>query len=484
MLSLIIVIMILGMVSTTSTAMKNEITTMVGWYERSNIGDNMLDLIMKTPGSPDNWETNPSSMVQLGLENPDYPDTIDYNKIEALNEAYQNNDEALKEALSNLSLGKDFSLGFFLTRIEIEGDVTVVPPTTEGSVDVPSGGHLSITPVRGYAYGRGIYAEWIDPERVDLEGVGNIPNVINISAGETFVFKLIEGGSVRVDVPGGGSPGGPVNYEIPTGVTVHIEVETGYLLIGWAKLDNGTYELWIPYHRQGQQVRTTWEGTVWWGQQGGVSSSDLVIKYIYATEVVHADYNITLINGEFVNDPDEIKASMDRSPWVTYSERRVPMSKMIYSSQYTVTPSDLPKEMYVGTLTTTVPDYMSFKIEFSDPGYVVLVAWLRGTNVSGYSVLAAYRTEEDPTMKAIINQTINGNNVVHYYSSPSPDYIVIPWNDFLTTVKQGESLDIYVWVYKMKDVNVMQFIDLNGINTLMKPQVSLAVLRLSVWDDS
>ena len=343
MFSLVLVIMILGMISTTSTAMKNEITTMIGWYERSNIGDTMLDIITKTPGDPDNWETDPSKLKQLGLENPNYPDTLDYDKVEALNESYQNNDETLKEILSNLSMGKDFSLSFFLTKVEIDGDVTV---------------------------------------------------------------------------------------------------------------------------------------------QEGAISSNLVIKYIYATEVVHADYNITLINGEFVDDPDEIKASIERSPWVIYSERRMPMSKMVYANRYTITPSDIPKEMYVGTLTTTVPDYMTFKIAFSDPGYVVLVAWLRGTNVSGYSVLAAYRTEEDTTMKAIINQTINGNNVVRYYSSQSPDYIIIPWNDFLTTVKQGEKLDIYVWVYKMSDVNVMEFEDLNGINTLMKPQVSPTVLKLRVWDDS
>ncbi|CAD5243407.1 hypothetical protein [Thermococcus camini] len=482
MLSLVMVVMILGMVSTTSTALKGEITTMVGWYERSNVGDDILDILVKTPGDPEDWEADPSTLIHLGLENPSYPDTIDFKKVEALNNAYLDNDDALKGALINLSMGRDFSLGLFLTKIEISGDVTVIPPNTEGSVDVEAESQVSISQTNGFAFGRPVIAEWMNPERSDEEGTGNIDHVINITAGESFVFKLTsDNTNVRVIVHEPGS-GQPSRYDIPSGVVVHIDVDTGYLLIGWTKLSDGTYKIWIPY-KPGNPVWTTWSGTIWWGQQGGVSSSDLNIRYVYATEVTHADYNITLINGEFVNDADEIKASMDRSPWVTYSERRVPISKLVYSSQYTVAPSSLPEELYVGTIYNPIPEYMSLKVQFDNPGYIVMVAWLRGTNVSGYSVMAAYRGQSDPIMRAIINQTINGNTIVKYYSSQSPDYIIIPWKDFLTTIKPGENLDVYVWVYKMSNVDSLTVTDLSGLNTLMKPQTSLAVLRLRVWDE-
>ncbi|ACJ17389.1 hypothetical protein TON_1898 [Thermococcus onnurineus NA1] len=482
MLSLVIVILMLGMITSTSSALKDDITIMLGWYERANIGDNMLDIIVKNPGVPSDWESNPSNLAYLGLENTKYPNTIDYKKIEALNKAYTNGEASLKSALVNLSMGKDFTLGFYLTRIEIEGDVTVVPPNVDGSVDIPWGGRLSITPTHGYAYGNPIVdIVWAYPLRTDLRGTGGIANITNLTAGESFVFKLAEDADVRVDIP---APGGPQNYNIPAGATVYIDVDSGWLLIGWNRLNDGTYELWIPYHREGEQVTTTWTGTIWWGQQGGVSSTNLTIRYVYATKVVNADYNMTMINGTFVDNPSIIKASMDRSPWITYTERRVPMTKMLYNETYTVTSDALPEELYIGTIYTTIPDYMALKIAFNNTGYIVMVAWMRGTNISGYSVMAAYRTAADSTMKIIVNQTINGKTYIKSYISESPYYAIIPWKEFLTQINQGESLDIYVWVYEMKNIDEAVITDLNGIDTIMKPQASLAVLKLWVWDDS
>ncbi|NJE45869.1 hypothetical protein E3E35_00285 [Thermococcus sp. GR7] len=484
MLSLIIVILMLGMITSTSSALKDDITIMLGWYERANIGDNMLDIIVKNPGVPSDWESDPSNLVYLGLESSRYPNTIDYLKIEALNKAVNDNDPTIRSALANLSMGKDFTLGFYLTRVEIIGNVSVVPPNIEGSVEIPQGGHLSVTPRTGYAYGKGLYAEWINPERIDYYGAGNIDYIINISAGESFSFKVAEGANVRVDLIGPNNLGGPVNYQISPGSVVHIDVDTGYVLIGWNYLGNGIYELWIPYHRNREQIWTTWTGTIWWGQKGEVSSTNLTIRYVYATKVVDADYNMTMINGTFVEDSSIIRASMDRSPWITYTERRVPMTKMIYNRSYTVTPNDLPKELYVGSIYTSIPDYMALKVGFNDTGYIVMVAWMRGTNISGYSVLAAYKASVDSNIQLIINQTINGKTYVKSYTSGSPDYVIVQWKEFLTQIKQGESLDIHVWVYEMRDIDQVEITDLNGIKTIMKPQASLAVLKLWVWDDS
>ncbi|ASA76785.1 hypothetical protein [Thermococcus sp. 5-4] len=484
MLSMVIIILLLGTITTTSNALKGEITTVLGWYERANVGDNMLDILVKNPGTPDNWQESPSTLGFIGLENSQYPTTIDYAKIEALNNAVAADDQRVRTALGNISDGKDFTLGFYLTRVEIEGNVTVIPPQVEGSVDIPSGGHLSVTPRTGYAYGNGLHVEWINPARSDSNGVGNIQHIINVTAGESFVFKLAEDGSVRLDLVGPGNQGGPVNYDIPSGAVVHIDVETGYLLIGWNQLNDGTYALWIPYHRNNQQIWTTWTGTVWWGQGGSVSSTNLTIKYVYATKVVNADYNITMINGSFVTDPPVITASRNNSPWVTYTERRIPMTKRIYNSSYVVTPSSLPAELYVGTIYTPIPDYMTLKVAFNDTGYLVMVAWMRGTNISGYSVLAAYKTSTNPEIRAIINQTINGNSYIKSYSSDNPYYVIIPWKEFLTQIQPGESLDIYVWVYEMDNINTAIIADLNGMDTIMKPQASLAVLKLWVWDDS
>lgn len=485
MLSLVIAILILGMITSTSSALKDDITTMLGWYERANIGDNMLDIVVKNPGTPDNWESDPSNLVYLGLENSRYPNTIDYLKIEALNKAVNDNDPAIRSALANLSMGKDFTLGFYLTRVEIIGNVSVVPPNIEGSVELTEGRHFSLTTRPGYSYGLSIVVPWASPLRKDFPGVGNIQYVMNMSAGEIFTFKITEDVNVVYSIPAGQGVGGSKEtVTIPAGSTVYVRVDSGWLLIGWTPLENGEYQLWLPYHGEGLEVSTTWDGVIWWGQQGGVYSTNLTIRYIYATRVVDTDYNMTMINGTFVEDSSIIRTSMNRSPWITYTERRVPMTKMIYNRSYTVTPNDLPKELYVGSIYTPIPDYMALKVGFNDTGYIVMVAWMRGTNISGYSVLAAYKASVDSNIQLIINQTINGKTYVKSYTSGSPDYVIVQWKEFLTQIKQGESLDIHVWVYEMRDIDQVEITDLNGIKTIMKPQASLAVLKLWVWDDS
>ncbi|WP_054840508.1 hypothetical protein [Thermococcus sp. JCM 11816] len=85
MLSLVIIIMVVGTVSATSENLKNEITSLVGWYERANIAENMLDVLTRSPGGePEDWEKNIASVIVPGLRSLRGGNNLDYSKVMAL----------------------------------------------------------------------------------------------------------------------------------------------------------------------------------------------------------------------------------------------------------------------------------------------------------------------------------------------------------------------------------------------------------------
>ncbi len=113
----VLVIMLIGTVSATSENLKEGITSLVGWYERTNIADNMLDVIVKTPGDPENWSLNPESVVIPGLRsNSSVGMGLDYQKVYALFHGIETNDTHIISSLYRLADNKDFQLAIFLRK--------------------------------------------------------------------------------------------------------------------------------------------------------------------------------------------------------------------------------------------------------------------------------------------------------------------------------------------------------------------------------
>ena len=112
MLAVVIVIIMLGTVTATSEGLRNEITSMVGWYERANIANNMLDVLTKSPGEPSNWVENPSEVRVIGLAD-NKSGGVSYQKMMGLVDAVENNIPAVKESLTRMCENKDFELLFF-----------------------------------------------------------------------------------------------------------------------------------------------------------------------------------------------------------------------------------------------------------------------------------------------------------------------------------------------------------------------------------
>ncbi|ASJ16874.1 hypothetical protein A3L04_07200 [Thermococcus chitonophagus] len=106
-------ILLLGTISTTSDSLRDSISSLVSWYERVNIPDNMLDVLLKTPGEPSDWNKNVSKLRSIGLREENSP-FISYEKALTFFDLARNNTPIVTEFLKNLSLGKPFCLEFYL----------------------------------------------------------------------------------------------------------------------------------------------------------------------------------------------------------------------------------------------------------------------------------------------------------------------------------------------------------------------------------
>jgi hypothetical protein len=122
MLALVMVVVLLGTITSTSSALQNEISTMVSWYDRANIASNMLDVLTKSPGDPANWSEDVSRLKSLGLRSNDRPYAISYDKMSTL--MGLEDDAVVVQSLVNMSIGKDFELQFYLTNatVKLTGD--------------------------------------------------------------------------------------------------------------------------------------------------------------------------------------------------------------------------------------------------------------------------------------------------------------------------------------------------------------------------
>ncbi|MDN5319773.1 MAG: hypothetical protein PWP49_193 [Thermococcaceae archaeon] len=115
LLSLVIVVMVVGVVMNTNDMIKAEITNLLDWYDRANIANNMLDVLTKSPGYPENWEEDVSSVRMVGLRDNDYPFALDYEKILALNRSK----EDVTSILNQLVRGKDFLFEVYVSKFNL-----------------------------------------------------------------------------------------------------------------------------------------------------------------------------------------------------------------------------------------------------------------------------------------------------------------------------------------------------------------------------
>jgi len=241
LLAVVIVIFVLGAVSATSDNLKSGITSLLGWYDRTSIPDTMLDVLLKSPGTPPNWSETLSTPSVPGLRaySGQY---VDYDKALAFFSLLKNNDSAVEDALLNLSLGHPFLLDFYLGRWEFRVNFSWNP-------SAGSGQPLTVSSLRGnYTYPQQLNSSQVWNRVAYLNGsflvnpanVSKVFAAMNASSWVSYserntvmsIFKYngttwIAGNSTGIVF------GGVLRYPVPNYAFLRFVVpnESGYLLI-------------------------------------------------------------------------------------------------------------------------------------------------------------------------------------------------------------------------------------------------------------
>ena len=459
MLSLVIVILILGAVTTTSSALRDEITTVLGWYERANIGDNMLDVLTKSPGIPENWSGNPANVLLIGLRDNSYPFAISLQKIQALGTHI--NTPKVISSLYNLSNHKDFQLEFYLTTSNVS-----VTGEFPGRIFMNLTSELQNIKIALSSNNAGNREFQVECDSVLLNGEPSpTGNAIELNSGDVLEFVTVDEaqvlitGNVRVGlIP----PGSYVVLKV-------VEARSNYIYSydssgGVCTLHIGGYG----------QVRLIVYGN---------SAGTLVIKHVVvpAANLTQASLSISVINGTLVTDEGTVNLSKSRSPWIQYISREVVGSTWIY--QGTVEIEDIePTPILEGTLVHNVPkySYLEIRVPKDNVGNLTLVA-IDGTILRGILV---QRGDPGEPLNATIAWKINGRTYAEFYTGDS-ESIKLPWRALFTEFNsETGGKPVELWVYKNSFGTTVTLTDLNNIGLLLKPSFKTTVIKLWVWDDS
>jgi len=140
LISIVLIIMIFSTVSATSESLRNEITSMIGWYERANIADNMLDVLTKSPGEPEDWEEHPRNVIVVGIKDRN-SGFVSYSRVRSL--LRLKTEMSVLASLNKMSAGKDFWLSFrvmssLVTPPEVEVNITPGAPNYISACDPAS----------------------------------------------------------------------------------------------------------------------------------------------------------------------------------------------------------------------------------------------------------------------------------------------------------------------------------------------------------
>ncbi|ASJ10376.1 hypothetical protein A3L12_03205 [Thermococcus sp. P6] len=469
MLALIVVIMILGTFTSASEDIKAEVTSLLGWYERANIGDGMMDLLVKSPGDPGDWEDNPSDVKVVGLRDDNYYFALDYGKLLALNSSK----DQLKDALYSMASGKDFLLEVYLSRFKVNVDGSfpryylynlILPGNDLGNVKISLAGNGNKEfPVSYISLTRG-GTTYVGKEVCSLaQGGGN--NVF-LERNDYLVFVATQEIDVTVQ--------GKQKFEetLPQNVRVEFRVldsTSSYHM----KVDGCPHNVTsIHIGGQGQvQIQISAYDN---------ASPQIVSNFTSAQNFVEMGepaYGFALINGSVVEDATTINESMARSPWIEPVDRYIMVSTFFYN--LSAGPSKEEPILY-GVMRYNPPLETSLRISVgsSSQGNLTLVSLL-GTEVRG---LFVYGNQGE--LNATLVYYENGEAHTKHYRGVN-GVITVPFKDLFGSVDATDK-PIGLWLYSLEgwrrdDVGLEIT---PGIRFLMGPRFDGAVIKLLVWDDS
>ncbi|WP_297495248.1 hypothetical protein [Thermococcus sp.] len=209
LVALVVVIFILSAVTSASQNIESGLSSMLGWYERTNLADNMLDVLINTPGEPSNWTENLSVVRVPGLRsiNGQY---VDYNKITTLFDNVHSGNSTLLNALWNLSGHNNFRLTFYFVNSSISANYSFsassILPSMSSILEICSLSEVKVLPndtsiviycptgTFYFSHSGVSYNYYGNPYSVCVLNSAFVGNNFNLYVGQTFSVN----GSLRV----------------------------------------------------------------------------------------------------------------------------------------------------------------------------------------------------------------------------------------------------------------------------------------------
>lgn len=454
LLSLILIIMIIGIILNTGDIIKADILNLIEWYDRANIANNMLDVLTKSPGYPENWEDNIEGLKVLGVRSPEYLNALDYDKLLTLNSSKDS--PRIKNSLFNLSYWKDFQLEFYLLKkdINISGsfptDIYITLGDGENQVNI-------------FIAGDQVGNEAFSATNVTLNGEPLLerPQPYDLEVGSVLAFKTLQDIWVYAKK---GTIEEKYQIDAYSYIEVYVTGRTSNLQVTY---DNG--ELHVSGKGQVAIIASGYtKGTLTLSQ-----------NFTYPIDLTNATFSIVMINGTLVENSAIIEASKDRSPWIEYQERSFVVAKLIYNQTAHINQSST-KELMAGKLKQNVPSYSYLKIDVpnDESGNVTFVI-LDGSLVKG---LLVYKSNASSNVVGILHWKTGNQNITKVYRGNTTT-VRIPWSDIFGQFDSENGAKIVeIWLYETSFSSVT-LTDLNNIGLLLEPKFEPIKVKLWVWDD-
>ena len=472
LLSLVIVVMVIGVAINANDMIKAEITNLVGWYDRSNIANNMLDILTKSPGYPKDWEESVTMIRVVGLRSADYSYALDYDKLIKLNSSITVAN--VRNSLLNLSRWKDFQLEFYLMtkNVSVSGNFSSTINVILESITGPGGVNLIIEGDEG----RTFKVKWVilnkGGEVYENEDICSLVrgNNVDLADGDILSFETNETIYVSAIRQGVQS-----SYTLPPGTVVTIEILNVNVGQGSnIKMNYGGGSCPYEFKIIGQgNVRAKFQAEV----PGNLA---ILSQFMYPTNLSKSTFSFAIINGSIVNDTSIIDKSKNSSPWIEYQERRLVVAKLIYNNTIKVNKNQKEKELIVGKLKQSIPSYAYLKVEVSQEAGNVTFVILDG-EIS--KVLFVKKDSSNSDVTAILAWKGETQSIVKFYGGNTTT-VRIPWRDIFGEFNpENGAKPVEFWLYENNFSGNVILRDSGNIGLFLEPKFEPILIKLWVWDD-
>jgi hypothetical protein len=493
LLSLVIVVMVVGVVMNTNDMIKAEITGLLDWYDRANIANNMLDVLTKNPGYPENWEEDVSSVRMVGLRDNDYPFALDYEKILALNRSK----EDVTSILNQLVHGKDFLFEVYVSKfnLSVSGSFPKIylnNVTFENPRGTPPGVNFNITKKESENPNRD--NSWFEASYIEVRNIGGISyvngDICGLLKGNNLVFdektgfyylKFITLDSIWIKARRGQGGGenwiSPSPLALPPGVVIEIFINP---------LTQSNFKITFSPNGCPQNgaspfiFKFTGNGNV----VVSVSGYDNVFptlnsSYTSVRDLLGAGetlYWFSLINGTFVDDINLIKSSMASSPWIEPVERTIVFPKFAYNL---FSGPSAEEPLIYGFMRYNPLEGTSIRIRVNSTNYgnLTLLSKL-GTEIRA---LFVYGNSTD--LNATLVWYENGNATLKAYEGVNGT-VTMSFEELFGSSDTTNKL-IGLWLYSLEGWNRSD-VTIEVVPTIeymLEPKFEDVITKLWVWDD-